>query len=115
MTFLKRDELYQSEKPYATDFPVDDIEGARMTNHMFDTHPIIFYDAKMIKEPFALDRNGFCFIKAKTSLRAEDATPERTELMEQYTQEIADILKDRFPQYQEIKSMDFQVYPLFFS
>jgi len=112
MTFLSRNELYQTEKPYTTDFPVNDIEGAKMTNHIFDTHPITFHDARIAKEPFALDRNGFCYIKAKTSLHAEDATSERTELMEQYTQEIADILRDKFPQYQEIKSMDFQVYPL---
>jgi len=109
MTFLSRNELYQTEKPYTTDFPVNDIEGAKMTNHIFDTHPITFHDARIAKEPFALDRNGFCYIKAKTSLQAEDATSERTELMEQYTQEIADILRDKFPQYQEIKSMDFQV------
>ena len=83
-----------------------------MTNHIFDTHPITFHDARMAKEPFALDRNGFCYIKAKTSLQAEDATSERTELMEQYMQEIADILRDKFPQYQEIEFMDFQVYPL---
>ena len=112
MTFLKRNELYQIEKPYATDFPVDEIKGATMTNHIFDTRPIIFHDARVTKEPFTLDRNGFCFIKAKTSLQAEEATPERTELMEQYTQEIVDILRGYFPHYKEIKSMDFQVYPL---
>jgi hypothetical protein len=109
MTFLSRHELYQTEKPYATDFPVEDIEGANMTNHIFDTRPITFHDARFVKEPFALDRNGFCYIKVQTSLQAEDATSEKTEQMRQYMQEIADILRARFPQYQEIKAMDFQV------
>ncbi len=113
MTFLSKNELYRVEKPYATDFPVDGIEGAVMTNHTFDIEPIIFHDARFVKEPFVLDRNGFCYIKAETSLRGDDATPERTELMEQYMQEIADILLAKFPQYREVKGMDFQVYLLF--
>ena len=108
MTFLSRNELYQTEKPYATDFPVDDIEGAEMTNHLFDTHPVTFHDARATKVPFSLDVNGFCFVKAKTSLRAETATSERTKVMEQYMQEVADIVRETFPEYKEIKPMDFQ-------
>lgn len=115
MTFLARNELYQTEKPYTTDFPVDDIEGAKMTNQLFDTQPVIFHDARVAKEPLTLDQNGFCFIKAKTSLQAEDATPEKTALMEQYLQEVADILQDKFPQYKEVKSLDFQVCTLLFT
>lgn len=68
MTFLSREVLYQTEKPYATDFPVDDIDGATLTNHIFDTHAIKFHDARTAKELFSLDRNGFCFIKSRTSL-----------------------------------------------
>jgi hypothetical protein len=113
MTFLSKNALYQTEKPYTTDFPVDRIEGAKITNHKYDTQPVIFHDARAAKEPFALDCNGFCYIKARTSLSDQDATPERTELMEQYMQEITNILRDKFPQYQEIKCMDFQVYILF--
>ncbi|KAH6988112.1 hypothetical protein BKA56DRAFT_630060 [Ilyonectria sp. MPI-CAGE-AT-0026] len=109
MTFLARNKLYQTEKPYTTDFPVDDIEGAKMTNQIFDTQPVLFHDARVAKEPLTLDQNGFCFAKAKTSLKAEEATPEKTELMEQYLQEVADILQDKFPQYKEVKSLDFQV------
>lgn len=110
MTFLSRDSLYKTEKPYATDFPVDEIDDAKMTNHIFDTRPMIFHDARPVKETFSLDQNGFCFIKAKTSLQGEDAASERTEIMEQYMQEIVDILRDKLPQYREIKAMDFQVY-----
>lgn len=109
VVFLSRNELYQTEKPYATDFPVDEIEGAKVSNHIFDTRPVTFHNARGVKEPFSLDRNGFCYIKAKTSLQPEDATPEWTEAMEQHMQEIADLLHDKLPQYNEIKSMDFQV------
>lgn len=115
MTFLARNELYQTEKPYTTDFPVDEIEGAKMTNQIFDTQPVLFHDARVAKEPLTLDQNGFCFVKAKTSLQAEEATPEKTELMEQYLQEVADILRDKFPQYKEVKSLDFQVCRLLFT
>lgn len=113
MTFLSKNALYQTEKPYTTDFPVDGIEGAKITNHKYDTQPVIFHDARVAKESFALDRNGFCYIKAQTSLSDQDATPERTELMEQYMQEITNILRDKFPQYQEIRFMDFQVNIIF--
>lgn len=109
MTFLSRNELYQVEKPYTTDFPVDHIEGAEITNHLFDAQPITFHDARGVMKKFDLDRNGSRYIKAKTSLKAEDATSEPTEVMERYMQEIVDILYEKFPQYQEIKSMDFQV------
>lgn len=115
MTFLARNELYQTEKPYTTDFPVDDIEGAKMTNQIFDTQPVLFHDARVAKEPLTLDQNGFCFVKAKTSLKAEEATPEKTELMEQYLQEVAGILQEKFPQYKEVKSLDFQVCRLLFT
>src|SRR6478736_4411991 len=81
MTFLSRNELYQTEKPYATDFPVDHIKGAQMTNHIFDTRPVVFHDARLTSDEFTLDQNGFCFIRAATSLHAENATSERTEVM----------------------------------
>lgn len=110
MTFLSRDGLYQTEKPYATDFPVDEIDDAKMTNHIFNTRLITFHDARAAKESFTLNQNGFCFIEAKTSLQAEDAASEKTEIMEQYMQEIVGILRTKLPQYQEIKAMDFQVY-----
>lgn len=112
MTFLSRDDLYQAEKPYTTDFPVDHIEGAKITNHIFDVRPVTFHDGRVVKKPFDLDKNGFCFIEAKTSLQAEDATSERTPVMEKYMQEISDILSMKFPQYKEIKCMDFQVLPI---
>lgn len=112
MTFLSRNSLYKSEKPYTTDFPVDHIEGAEVTNHIFDTRPISFKNARVSKEPLALDRNGFCYIKAKTSLQAADATSERNDVMEQYMKEIVGILREKFPQYREIRSMDFQVYAI---
>lgn len=109
MTFLARDEIYEKEKPYQAGFLVDDIEGAEMTNHKLDVHPVTFYDARTAEKPFTLDRNGFCYIKGETSLKAEDATSERTEPMVNHLQEIIDILKRKFPQYNEIAPMDFQV------
>ncbi|VUC32068.1 unnamed protein product [Clonostachys rosea] len=109
MTFLSRNKLYETEKPYTTDFPVEGIDGATMTNHTFDVQSIVFHDARSAKESFELDRDGFCYINAETSLKAEDATPEKTEMMDRYTDEVVEILRKKFPQYQEIRSMDFQV------
>jgi hypothetical protein len=108
-TFLSRNELYHTAKPYTTDFPVDEIEGAKMTNHVNDIRPVTFHDARVARKIFTLDENGYCYIKAKTSLRAEDATTERNEIMEQYNREIMDIIQEKFPEYHEIKFMDFHV------
>lgn len=94
MTFLSRNELYGTEKPYATDFPIYGIEGTKMTNHVFETHPVTFHDARTAADSFALDQNEFCYIKAKTSLQAERATSERTKPIEQYMQEIAEITRE---------------------
>lgn len=113
MVFLSRNELYQTEKPYAADFPVDEIEGAKLSNHMFDTLPVTFHDARGVKQPFSLDRNGFCYIKAKTSLQPEDATPEWNETMDQYMHEVAAALQKKSSRYNEVKPMDFQVREIF--
>src|SRR6187402_3540278 len=109
MTFLSRNELYQKEKPYSADFPVDDIEGAKINNHTYDVLPITLHDARVATQSFTLDREGFCYIKAKTTLHAEDATNERTEVMDLYTKELINVIRKNFPQYHDIKFMDFQV------
>ncbi|CAI6089576.1 unnamed protein product [Clonostachys chloroleuca] len=109
MPFLARNDLYKIEKPYGADFPVDGIKGASITNHIFDTVPINFHDARQLSVPLTLDDNGCCLIKAKTSLVAEDATNERSESMSRFTKEVMNIVKQNFPQYVEVKFADFQV------
>lgn len=108
ITFLSRHDLYKVEKPYCTDFPVDSTD-ARMTNHQFDVRSVKIHDARKMQQALTLDRNGFCFVGAETSLRAEDATSERTAIMEAYTQEIASVVQANFPEYSEVRVMDFQV------
>ncbi|VUC30708.1 unnamed protein product [Clonostachys rosea] len=107
--FLARSDLYKTEKPYGADFPVDGIKGASITNHVFDIVPITFHDARQLNVPLSLEPNGCCFIKAKTSLVAEDATNKMNEAMSGYVQEVVDIVKRNFPQYVEVKFADFQV------
>lgn len=108
ITFLSRHELYQTEKPYCTDFLVE-TPTARMTNHYFDVRPVKVYDARKNEKSFSLDRNGFFFVKAKTDLQAQDATSERTLLMEAYTQQIARIVQANIAEYTKVRVMDFQV------
>lgn len=43
--YLARDEIYDTEKPYRVSFNVDEIPGARGTNHVFAPTPTIIHDA----------------------------------------------------------------------
>ena len=107
--FLSRDKLYETEKPYGLDFAVDHIEGARMTNHIFDIEQVLVEDVRFLLQPLTMEANGACFIRAKTSLRAGEEAMTQTPAMRQYINEILHILRDSFPEYREIRLMDFQV------
>lgn len=109
MPYLARSEVYQMEKPYGADFPVDHIEGAAMTNHVFEIHPVTFRDLRNMKEELNLSTNGACLIKARTSLLAEEASNSATPAMKQYVDELLRVLQQKCPEYVEIRVMDFQV------
>ena len=108
LPYLARDELYSHEKPFGADFPVDKFEGAQLANHVFDDRLVVVNDVRAILPP-SIEQNGFCFIKADTSLKAADATNERTSAVQSYLLEIQRLLYDHFPEYSRIEVMDFQV------
>ncbi|KAJ3535230.1 hypothetical protein NM208_g7222 [Fusarium decemcellulare] len=105
--FLARDKRYNEEKPYGADFPIDNIEGAKITNHVFETHPVTVYDVRTRDEPLDLERNGSCFIKAKTSLMSQEASRTKTPPMTKYIDEVIDVLRRNFPQYLRHRSPSF--------
>jgi hypothetical protein len=108
MPYLARDELYNEEKPFGADFPVDHFEGGELAHHIFDNKAITGHDVRG-REPPALDRNGFCFIKAPTSLTAAGATNSLSPPVAKYLGEIERILYKTFSEYSRIEIMDFQV------
>lgn len=109
IAYLARDELFLKEKPYGADFPVDHFEGAKLTNNNFHSVPVVIRDARGRENTFTLEKNGFCFLQAKTSLTAEDASNDTTPIMAKYLEEIEKILYKSFPEYARIEIMDFQI------
>lgn len=108
LPYLARDKLYDVEKPFGADFPVDRFDGGTLANHKFDSHPVVIHDVRGSYE-MTLEENGFRFIKASTLLTAADATNARTPAVDRYLNEIEVLLYAEFPEYERIEIMDFQV------
>lgn len=70
--YLKRDERYQSEKPFKVTFDVSHIPGAPKTNHDFVDVEVLMTDVRHSMSDFTLDKNGFQFCKLPTSLSQQD-------------------------------------------
>ena len=60
IAYLKRLELYETEKPCNLNFPVDNIPGARQTNVEYEyIDNITIVDIRGIEQHFHLDTHGF--------------------------------------------------------
>lgn len=103
--YLAADPLFDVEKPFDTDVPVDHIPGSRESNHVNDERAVTVH---LITNPqeWDLEKHGFCFIRAKTSLSAEDAFTRKREVQKDYWFEIEALLHERFPEYSRIECYD---------
>ncbi|MCJ1309173.1 hypothetical protein MMC25_002829 [Agyrium rufum] len=108
LPYLSRVNLYETEKPFGADFPVDHFDGAKLSNHVFEQVPITVQDARD-RGPFDLDTNGFCVLQAETSLAAVEASNTKTPAIARFLTEIERLLYKSFPGYSRIEVMDFQV------
>ncbi|KAK2601552.1 hypothetical protein QQS21_004870 [Conoideocrella luteorostrata] len=109
LPYLVRDELYDKEKPYGADFPVDHFKDSKLSNHEFEKFPMVIRDAQPVRHSFNLDTNGFCFLRADTSITPDLASNAQTPALTKYLQEIEKLLYHKFPEYARIEVMDFQV------
>lgn len=66
ISYLKRAEIFKTEKPQSSSFPVDQFHEAAPTNHLFQMQETVVGDVRAAgnQEKWTLDCNGFCFIKA---------------------------------------------------
>jgi hypothetical protein len=105
ISYLAQDPLFDIEKPFDTDVPVDHIPGARASNHKNDERAMTVYP---ITDPceWDLEKHGFCFIRAKTGLTAQDALTRKREVQKGYWFEIEALLHENFPQYSRIECYD---------
>lgn len=105
ISYLAQDPIFDREKPFDTDVPVDHIARARASNHRNDERDVTVFPVTDPAE-WDLERHGFCFIKAKTGLKAEDALTRKREVQKDYWYEIEALLHEHFPQYSRIEGYD---------
>ncbi|KAK7981655.1 methyltransferase [Apiospora saccharicola] len=104
IVYFSRDKRYDTEKPYTTSFPVDQLEGAKIDNHQFDHVPVTVHDMRGCFTP-NLNTNGFCFVDHPTTLDSRDFDDVQA-VTEVYFAELADMFKKHFPQYRKISFVD---------
>lgn len=105
LRYLARDELQKKEKSYAADFEVVNHEE---TNYIH-VDQLVSVAAIKSGDDFQLDTHGFCTIKARTSLKAEDALIRSEEVENAYFAEIEVVLCRHFPEYKRVEPMEFVV------
>ena len=106
--YLARSPIFEIEKAFSTDYPVDHVEGARRTNHEADDRQVT---VAAIEDPshWKLDVHGFCFLHAETHLDPDDVYTKKKEVQDAFWYEIEAILHKHFPQYSRIESFDLTV------
>ncbi|KAL6409840.1 hypothetical protein AUP68_06238 [Ilyonectria robusta] len=109
--YLARSPIFETERAFSTDFPVDHVDRARRTNHEVDDRPVT---VAPIEDPsqWKLDVHGFCILHAETHLDPQDVYTKKKEVQGGYWYEIEAILHKHFPQYSRVESFDLTVYDL---
>lgn len=106
--YLSRSPIYDKEKAFSTDFPVDHVEGARRTNHELDDRLTTVTAISNVSQ-WKLDVNGFCVLRAETHLSLQDIYTKKRDVQGAYWYEIEAILHRHFPQYSKIEAFDLTV------
>jgi hypothetical protein len=120
--YLARSTIFETEKAFDTDYPVDHVPGARRTNHEDDTRHIHITNITNM-ENWDLNTHGFCILKAQTSSQtnsifmdqeayAEISTQEKVH--QKYWYEIEALLHEKFPEYSRIDGYDCTVMTHFY-
>ncbi|KAK3984185.1 hypothetical protein QBC44DRAFT_337448 [Cladorrhinum sp. PSN332] len=107
INYFSRDPKFQREKPYVTSFPVDDIEGASVSNHENEPVPVNMSDIRGLPPP-SLDREGFTILESPTSLTYDDFA-NRELVRSQYFAELREMLKKAFPHYRTLVFFDHEI------
>lgn len=72
MAFLSPMKLYEREKPYFSNIPFFEIEGARQSNLRTLPEDVTFVDLRPNVTLFSLDQHGFQILKVPALGKAED-------------------------------------------
>jgi hypothetical protein len=108
LMYLARDTAYQTEKPYATEFEIEEKDGVRRTNYRLVSEDVTVYEVQP-GDDFTLDQNGFCVIEYATSLDVDQVISDPELVEDEYLQQLAEILTQRFPEYTRVEPFEFVV------
>jgi hypothetical protein len=106
--YLARDKIYETEKPYSTDFEIEERPGVRKTNYILTSQPVTVTTIDDANR-FSLDQHGFCVIRHKTCLTVENALQRPCTMELDYVEELEAILQKNFPEYTRFEAMEFVV------
>ncbi|KAF2228148.1 putative CmcJ-like methyltransferase [Elsinoe ampelina] len=108
LIYLARDALWKQEKPfYIESDPVEGLNGPR-TNYILEQHDVEIMPIRP-SDSFDLDVHGFSVLKENTELDLPTALSDPEQIEEAYTDQVAAILRRRFPQYRRLERIDFVV------
>lgn len=110
--YLARSPIFETEKAFSTDFPVDHVKGARRTNHEAEDR-LVTVAAIENSSHWKLDVHGFCLLHADTHLDPNDVYTKKKQVQDAYWYEIEAILHKNFPRYSRIESFDLTVSTVF--
>lgn len=108
LSYLARDELYEKEKSFSTDFAVDHIPGARATNGKTDERLVSMHDIHTSKD-ITFDTAGFCLANFHSQFSADDLVNNGEEAKLGYWKEIQQLILSTFPEYQKVECYDLTV------
>ena len=109
LRFLKRLELYESEKPFQIfcNIPID-AEDQRQSNLEFEEFTVALHDIRQQRPAPSLDNNGFTTRKHSTAMKSEDFL--NRELVESiYLPEIEALLREAEDNIDRIFIFDWRV------
>jgi len=108
LQYLARETLYQSEKPYSADFEIEEHDGVKKSNYVLTKESVVVSPMDRSNK-FTLDTNGFCIIKSKTALQADQVLSNPQSVEAQYFDELRAIIFEHFPEYTQLEPMEFVV------
>lgn len=95
LNYLKRDPVYEVQKPYMTTFDTTELGGPE-TNYRFSKYNINAQNATEIQGEFNLDTNGFQFLQRATHLEPSDFDCDEA-IVSRYYPEVIELVKATRP------------------
>jgi hypothetical protein len=106
--YLKRDQLYEVEKPFNVEFEPEHHSEIQRSNLTACESLMTIY-AIQPSDEFDMDTNGFCIIHKEIPLNPEEALRDPESVEAAYLEELEASLSHRFPEYRRIEPLEFLV------